>query len=59
MDTELAARWDRPVPRYTSYPTAPHFQAAVGAEIYARWLVELDGDLPLSIYVPVPFCREL
>lgn len=59
MDTELAARWDRPVPRYTSYPTAPHFQPAVGAETYARWLAELDGDLPLSLYVHVPFCREL
>lgn len=59
MDTELVARWDRPVPRYTSYPTAPHFQPAVGADTYARWLAELDGDLPLSLYVHVPFCREL
>jgi oxygen-independent coproporphyrinogen III oxidase len=26
---------EQTVPRYTSYPTAPHFSAAVGAETYA------------------------
>ena len=25
------------VPRYTSYPTAPHFNAAIGAPDYAGW----------------------
>jgi oxygen-independent coproporphyrinogen-3 oxidase len=59
MDAKLAARWDRPVPRYTSYPTAPHFGAAVGSETYSRWLTELDPLLPLSLYVHVPFCHEL
>ncbi|MBT6116601.1 MAG: oxygen-independent coproporphyrinogen III oxidase [Rhodospirillaceae bacterium] len=59
MDSELVARWDRSVPRYTSYPTAPHFKPSVGAETYARWLAELDSGLPLSLYVHVPFCREL
>jgi len=46
------------VPRYTSYPTAPHFQSSVGAEIYERWL-RLPPGSPLSIYVHIPFCDTL
>ena len=37
-DADLIARYDRRVPRYTSYPTAPHFTPAVGAGNYADWL---------------------
>ncbi len=47
------------VPRYTSYPTAPHFQPRVGAEIYERWLRHLPPGSPLSIYVHIPFCDTL
>ncbi len=46
-------------PRYTSYPTAPHFTAAVGPEIYANWLAALAPAATLSLYLHVPFCREL
>ena len=31
----------RPVPRYTSYPTAPHFHAGITAETYRGWLAAL------------------
>ncbi len=34
---------DERLPRYTSYPTAPHFSTAVGASDYRRWLAELRG----------------
>jgi oxygen-independent coproporphyrinogen-3 oxidase len=47
------------VPRYTSYPTAPHFSAAVGAEAYASWLRAIPADATLSLYLHVPFCAEL
>jgi oxygen-independent coproporphyrinogen-3 oxidase len=50
---------ERNVPRYTSYPTAPHFSAAVGPEVYAQWLEELPREAALSLYVHVPFCNEL
>ncbi len=50
---------ERSVPRYTSYPTAPHFSDAVDDTLAASWLAELDADLPLSLYLHVPFCREL
>src|SRR5208283_811652 len=56
---ELVARYDGRVPRYTSYPTAPHFASAVGASVYARWLSELPRETPLSLYLHVPFCDRL
>ncbi|HUT48523.1 MAG TPA: oxygen-independent coproporphyrinogen III oxidase [Alphaproteobacteria bacterium] len=59
MTPELLDRYGGPVPRYTSYPTAPHFSAAVGPEIYRKWLSGAGGDEPLSLYVHVPFCRAL
>ena len=34
MNPELLAKYDRPVPRYTSYPTAPHFHAGIGPHDY-------------------------
>lgn len=50
---------DRQVPRYTSYPTAPHFSEQVGEKQYHHWLEALPGDTSLSLYVHIPFCREL
>lgn len=54
----LIARYDGRLPRYTSYPTAPHFHAGIGPGTYARWLEELP-DAALSLYVHVPFCDRL
>ena len=56
---KLVARHDGRVPRYTSYPTAPHFHPAIGAGVYAGWLGELLEETPLSIYLHVPFCDRL
>lgn len=50
---------EKAVPRYTSYPTAPHFSDAVGPREFGGWLGELDPATPLSLYLHVPFCREL
>jgi len=55
----LIQKYDQPVPRYTSYPTAPHFSADVGETDYRRWLAELDPSTPLSLYVHVPFCASM
>jgi oxygen-independent coproporphyrinogen III oxidase len=59
MDAELLAKYDRPVPRYTSYPTAPHFHAGIGPDDYRGWLAELPTAAKLSLYLHVPFCQEL
>lgn len=49
----------RPTPRYTSYPTAPHFQKDFPEETYRRWLSQLDTAEPISLYLHVPFCRKM
>lgn len=56
---DLLAKYDQPVPRYTSYPTAPHFHAGIDAAAYGRWLEALDPALPLSLYFHIPFCDSL
>ncbi|MDP6193849.1 MAG: oxygen-independent coproporphyrinogen III oxidase [Prochlorococcaceae cyanobacterium ETNP18_MAG_1] len=54
---ELLLKYDQPVPRYTSYPTAASFSSAVGAK-QMRSQLEQPSDAPLSLYVHVPFCRH-
>lgn len=58
-DADLIARYDARVPRYTSYPTAPHFHAGIEAGTYATWLASLPRDSALSLYIHVPFCDRL
>lgn len=48
-----------PAPRYTSYPTAPHFHAGVDGDVYARWLGQLKPGQSLSLYVHIPWCDRL
>ncbi len=55
----LLHKYDQRVPRYTSYPTAPHFGPQIQAEDYRRWLAELDPAAALSLYVHIPFCDSL
>ncbi|MBT5107589.1 MAG: oxygen-independent coproporphyrinogen III oxidase [Rhodospirillaceae bacterium] len=59
MIADLIARYDQRVPRYTSYPTAPHFAADVTVAHYRQWLAELESKDPISLYLHVPFCREM
>ncbi|WP_017667162.1 oxygen-independent coproporphyrinogen III oxidase [Sandarakinorhabdus sp. AAP62] len=48
-----------PVPRYTSYPTAAQFHEGVGAADQARALVAIPAGAPVSLYLHVPFCRQI
>ena len=59
MPVELAERYAKPVPRYTSYPTAPHFHAGIDDGVYRQWIEELPDDASLSLYLHVPFCDRL
>lgn len=59
MTKDLIARYDRRLPRYTSYPTAPHFHDGVDGAVYGAWLDALPADEPLSLYLHVPFCDSL
>ncbi|MGX8009991.1 oxygen-independent coproporphyrinogen III oxidase [Mesorhizobium sp. ORM8.1] len=47
------------VPRYTSYPTAPHFHAGVDAVIVQGWMNALEHDDEISLYLHIPYCDRL
>ncbi|CUH52396.1 oxygen-independent coproporphyrinogen III oxidase [Shimia marina] len=51
--------FDAKVPRYTSYPTAPHFNNDVTPDTYRRWIEAIPRGAQVSLYVHVPFCRRL
>ncbi len=58
----LVEKYDRPGPRYTSYPTAPQFQAAFAEDDYraaAQRSNRAATPKPLSAYVHIPFCESL
>ncbi len=57
---ELLQRYDRPGPRYTSYPTAPVWKEDFGDSAYREALKRAaqQHDDPLSIYIHIPFCHE-
>jgi oxygen-independent coproporphyrinogen-3 oxidase len=59
LPRDLLAKYDRRVPRYTSYPTAPQLTPVVQAADYRAWLGALDPALPLSLYFHIPFCDSL
>ena len=61
FDPELLARYDRPGPRYTSYPTAPQFISPFG-ETQLREQASRSNQgtavRPLSLYLHIPFCQS-
>jgi oxygen-independent coproporphyrinogen-3 oxidase len=59
MTDALVERLSAPVPRYTSYPTAPHFNDCVGQDVYSEWLGALDGRNRISLYAHIPYCDRL
>lgn len=59
IDAALIRKYAAPVPRYTSYPTAPHFSAEIGPARHAAWLEALPPQASLSLYLHVPFCDTL
>ena len=59
MDTAARRYAGHNVPRYTSYPTAADFTPMVTANEHAAWLGGLDVKEGVSIYLHVPYCREI
>lgn len=56
---ETLHRFDRPGPRYTSYPTAREFTHEVGPLSYKEHLGRVGAShAPISLYVHLPFCRQ-
>ena len=58
----LVEKYDRPGPRYTSYPTAPQFHQAFAMDDYhAAAKASNQATVPkaLSLYIHIPFCKSL
>lgn len=59
ITVDLLRKYDRPGPRYTSYPTAVEFKESFGPEDYAARLDAADAvEGPLSLYAHLPFCEH-
>lgn len=62
IDLDLIKKYDKPGPRYTSYPTAPHFVESFTADKYLDEIIRTNNlaDTPdLSLYFHLPFCDTL
>ena len=56
IDFKKFAKFSKPGPRYTSYPTAIEFSEAY---TYDSYIDDLQNDTsPLSLYIHLPFCRS-
>ncbi len=61
VSVDTLMKYDVPGPRYTSYPTAPDWNGPFGWPEYDRCLVslaDLRSDVPISMYVHIPFCHQ-
>ena len=57
---EFLAKYNRPGPRYTSYPTAPVWNDAFGPTDLERVHEEAErARTPVSLYMHIPFCESL
>ncbi|MDW3224470.1 MAG: oxygen-independent coproporphyrinogen III oxidase [Paracoccaceae bacterium] len=61
MSSKLAklGLFDAMVPRYTSYPTAPHFNTDVASGHVQSWIASIPAHSTISLYLHIPFCRSL
>jgi oxygen-independent coproporphyrinogen III oxidase len=56
---DLHAIYERRLPRYTSYPTAPAFHPGITDEVYRSWLQTIARGTKASLYLHVPFCEAM
>lgn len=57
---DLLKKYDRPGPRYTSYPTAPTWTDQVTVDTYKTSLktASVHTEIPLALYCHIPFCKR-
>lgn len=56
---DLTASLGENVPRYTSYPTAPHFHAGIDDMVVRGWLQTIGAGDEISLYLHIPYCDKL
>lgn len=56
---DLLTKYSTAVPRYTSYPTAPHFHSGIDCGKYSQWLSGLAAGQSISLYIHIPYCDRL
>jgi oxygen-independent coproporphyrinogen-3 oxidase len=59
---DLINRYDRPGPRYTSYPPATEFHDGITEIDYRDWARQSNEEpipKPLSLYFHIPFCSSI
>lgn len=62
IDIQLIKKYDKPGPRYTSYPTAPHFQDSFTSDDFRDEAIRTNQEEnppDLSLYFHLPFCDSL
>lgn len=62
INLDLVKKYDRPGPRYTSYPTAPQFTEEFGPDAYLNEIIRTNNEEnspDLSLYFHIPFCDTL
>jgi len=59
IDPLWLAKYDRPVPRYTSYPTAPQFYPVRQELLAEKFRIFDKTEKPLSLYLHIPFCKTM
>jgi len=61
MNNELLEKYNRPVPRYTSYPPANFFTESFTESNYREALTASNHWEPqnISLYFHIPFCRKM
>ena len=56
----ILEKYNRPGPRYTSYPTAPVWKDDFGADDLEKYYIQADAAAaPVSLYMHLPFCEKL
>lgn len=61
MMDNILLKYNRPGPRYTSYPPATFFHSGYTSEDYKQSVIDSNHEKPenISIYIHIPFCPRL
>lgn len=61
INKDLILKYNKPGPRYTSYPPANYFHTELSIDDYKTAIVQSNKENPksISLYVHIPFCPRL